>query len=72
MTTNPLATATARHTAKWRKSSRSQNNGASCIEVAHVNATIAIRDSKLNTTGDYPVLTIPTADWNAMLEMITS
>jgi hypothetical protein len=32
--------------ATWRKSSRSDNNGGACVEVAHLADTIAVRDSK--------------------------
>ena len=30
----------------WRKSSRSQNGSANCVEVAHVVGAVAVRDSK--------------------------
>ncbi|GAA4225196.1 DUF397 domain-containing protein [Actinomadura meridiana] len=33
-------------TARWRKSSRSSNNGGDCVELARINDTVAIRDSK--------------------------
>lgn len=33
--------------AKWRKSSRSGNNGGNCVEVAdNLPSTVAVRDSK--------------------------
>ncbi|RFS84634.1 DUF397 domain-containing protein [Actinomadura spongiicola] len=43
-------------TATWRKASRSTSNGGACIELARVNDTIAIRDSK-NPTGPKLLLT---------------
>ncbi|GGW18078.1 hypothetical protein GCM10018980_53570 [Streptomyces capoamus] len=32
--------------ARWRKSSYSGNTGGDCVEVAEVNALVAVRDSK--------------------------
>ncbi|SNR27579.1 DUF397 domain-containing protein [Actinomadura mexicana] len=32
--------------AVWRKSSRSSSNGGNCVELARMNDTVAIRDSK--------------------------
>jgi hypothetical protein len=32
--------------ARWRKSTRSGNTGGSCVEVATVGESIAVRDSK--------------------------
>lgn len=32
--------------AKWRKASRSGDNGGHCVEVASIPSTMAIRDSK--------------------------
>ncbi|MFC4050230.1 DUF397 domain-containing protein [Actinomadura syzygii] len=33
-------------TPTWRKSSHSSGNGGDCVEVARINDTVAIRDSK--------------------------
>ncbi|MFC5180455.1 DUF397 domain-containing protein [Actinomadura harenae] len=32
--------------ASWRKSSRSQAEGAECVELARIAATVCVRDSK--------------------------
>ncbi|MFG2055064.1 DUF397 domain-containing protein [Micromonospora sp. NPDC048930] len=49
----------------WRKSSRSDNNGGACVEVAVVGADILIRDSK-NPTGG--VLRFTAAAWNVFVQ----
>lgn len=36
--------------AAWRKSSRSNNTGGACVEVAFIDPDVAVRDSK-NPTG---------------------
>jgi hypothetical protein len=36
----------------WRKSTRSSNGGATCVELARTPRSIAVRDSK-DTTGPY-------------------
>ena len=47
--------------AKWRKSSRSGDNGGACVEVArNLPRTVAVRDSK-DPHG--PVLTVAPAGW---------
>ncbi|MFI0371504.1 DUF397 domain-containing protein [Actinomadura sp. 1N219] len=42
--------------ATWRKATRSTSNGGECIEIARVDNTIAIRDSK-NPDGPKLLLT---------------
>lgn len=59
------------HDANWRKSSRSNNNGT-CVEAAAVTTTVAVRDSKLPTTGDFPVLTMTRTDWTGLLASLRS
>ncbi|MDA1368168.1 DUF397 domain-containing protein [Glycomyces algeriensis] len=56
------------HTAPWKKSSRSGTGN--CVEVAPVAATVAVRDSKLPTTGDFPHLLLDTATWSGLLTAI--
>ena len=49
-------------TAKWRKSSHSSQNG--CVEVAHGDDQIAVRDSK-DPSG--PMLLFTRLEWQAFL-----
>ncbi|GAB2890703.1 DUF397 domain-containing protein [Streptomyces mayteni] len=52
----------------WRKSSYSNGEGGSCLEVADDHPGIVpVRDSK-NPTG--PVLTIPGGGWSAFVDSI--
>jgi hypothetical protein len=61
------------HDAPWRKSSRSDSTGnGQCVEVAPVAATIAVRDSKLPTEGDFPHLLLDTATWTGFLASVKS
>lgn len=49
---------------KWRKAQSSVNNGA-CVEVAHADGMVAVRDSK-NPAGH--VLTYTRDEWTAFLD----
>jgi hypothetical protein len=49
--------------AKWRKSSLSNSQG-NCVEIAHVDNHIAVRDSK-NSQG--PVLVFTPDEWKAFV-----
>jgi len=52
--------------AAWRKSSRSNGNGGSnCVEVAVVDMTIGVRDSK---NPDGPVLQFTPTDWESFVD----
>ena len=56
------------NTEQWKKSSRSSSSGSGqCVEVA-LNATVSVRDSKLDTTGDFPRLTMPRDDWQSLID----
>ncbi|WP_433534880.1 DUF397 domain-containing protein [Micromonospora sp. CA-249363] len=52
-------------TATWRKSSRSLNGNAECVEVALASHAVAIRDSK-NPWG--PSLVVTVAAWTAFID----
>jgi hypothetical protein len=51
----------------WRKSTRSDNNGGACVEVAVLGASILVRDSK-NPTGQ--VLHFATDAWHGFIQQI--
>ncbi|QKG24314.1 DUF397 domain-containing protein [Actinomadura verrucosospora] len=53
-------------TKRWRKSTYS-NNGGSCIEVAALDSTRLIRDSK---DPEGPVLAVSFNDWTLLLTFI--
>ncbi len=52
--------------AVWRKSAHSGGNG-SCVEVAHLNSAVAIRDSK-DPTG--PKLIFSHDDWRTFIHNV--
>lgn len=57
----------------WRKSTRSQSSTGQCVEVGPCTCHgIAVRDSKLPTTGDYPTLSMTRTDWTALLATVKS
>lgn len=60
------------HDAPWFKSSRSGGSGGNCVEAASLLDSVAVRDSKLDTTGDFPVLTMTSSDWSALLHTVRS
>lgn len=53
--------------AVWRKSSRSQNGSANCVEVACLTGAAAVRDAK-NPSG--PVLTFRQAKLTSFLDTV--
>jgi Domain of unknown function (DUF397). len=48
----------------WHKSSRSDNNGGACVEVAELGDAVAVRDSK-HPTG--PALIFTPKEWTAFV-----
>ena len=53
--------------ARWRRSSYSNPDGGSCIEVADGLGVVPVRDSK-DPQG--PVLVIPSASWAAFVDSV--
>jgi Domain of unknown function (DUF397) len=51
----------------WRKSSRSGDNGGTCVEVATVGPTVAIRDSK---HPDGPLLAFAADTWRTFTAQV--
>ncbi|THV24412.1 DUF397 domain-containing protein [Glycomyces paridis] len=59
------------HDAPWRKSTRSSDTGnGNCVEVAGLVSTVAVRDSKLPTEGNFPHLLVTAEEWTAFLSGI--
>jgi hypothetical protein len=50
--------------AVWHKSSRSDNNGGACVEVAELGTAVAVRDSK-DRSG--PILIFTPEEWRAFV-----
>lgn len=59
------------HDAPWRKSTRSASNG-NCVEVTPTPSAVAVRDSKLPTSGDFPHLLLDSATWAGFLASVKS
>nr|WP_243718475.1 DUF397 domain-containing protein [Actinomadura sp. KC06] len=55
--------------AEWQKSSRSDNTGGACVEVADLAAAVAVRDSK---DPDGPKLVFGPAAWQAFASKVKS
>jgi hypothetical protein len=54
--------------AKWRKSSRSGDNGGNCVEVArNLPGVVAVRDSKHS---DGPVLIVSRDEWARFIRRV--
>ncbi|TLG01811.1 DUF397 domain-containing protein [Nocardia cyriacigeorgica] len=58
----------------WRKSSYSNNGGASCVEVRFADTEVLVRDSKYlrdpaNDPTQQPVIAIPSHLWTAFLDL---
>jgi hypothetical protein len=51
--------------APWKKSTRSGNGGASCVEVAITPDVVGVRDTKAHGNG--PILTFEPAQWAAFV-----
>ncbi|SEQ26409.1 DUF397 domain-containing protein [Streptomyces radiopugnans] len=63
-----MSTAHDLSTAVWRKSSYSNAEGGSCVEVADgLPGVVPVRDSKVP---DGPVLVFPAAGWAAFTETL--
>ncbi|MEV5573363.1 DUF397 domain-containing protein [Spirillospora sp. NPDC052269] len=53
--------------ASWRKSSHSQGEGAECVELARIAATICLRDSK---DADGPALVFSPSHARALVTLV--
>ncbi|WP_406476100.1 DUF397 domain-containing protein [Streptomyces platensis] len=54
-------------TARWRKSSYSNGEGGSCVEVADSFSVVPVRDSK---NPDGPALAFPAAGWTTFVDAV--
>ncbi|MEV7788510.1 DUF397 domain-containing protein [Streptomyces sp. NPDC088106] len=55
--------------AHWRKSTYSDGNGGSCVEVAHdFPGVVPVRDSKLGVGG--PVIVVGSATWTEFIRTV--
>ena len=54
-----------RSRAVWHKSSRSGGNGGNCVEVANLDAAVAVRDSKAPDNG---MLVFGRSEWSKFVD----
>jgi hypothetical protein len=54
----------------WRKSSRSPSTAGNCVEVAHVDRVVLVRDSKAVPEG--PVLRFSAQAWSGFVRLVAS
>ena len=62
----------------WRKSSYSNGTGAACVESGLTfgesgrDRVVGVRDSKLPTVGEFPMLAVGDEDWAGLLRLVRS
>ncbi|MEU9338197.1 DUF397 domain-containing protein [Streptomyces sp. NPDC048290] len=52
---------------QWRKSSYSNDSGGNCLEIAHRDSSVGIRDSKYPKG---PALVVSTAAWSSFVPLV--
>ncbi|MEU0540069.1 DUF397 domain-containing protein [Nocardia sp. NPDC005978] len=57
-------------TANWFKSSYSSSSGGECVEAAHLDGIVALRDSKLGAGS--PVLVFEAGAWDVFTAAVRS
>lgn len=55
----------------WRRSTRSGGNG-NCVEAAAANENVAVRDSKVSTGTEFPMLTVTQTEWAGLTKAVRS
>ncbi|MFF3750504.1 DUF397 domain-containing protein [Streptomyces sp. NPDC002018] len=53
----------------WRKSSYSDQQGGSCVEMVELTSQVGIRDSKAKNG---PALVLPAAAWTTFVDLVRS
>ena len=61
----------------WKKSTFSNGTTAGCVEVSRGaesprDDSIGVRDSKLPTVGEFPMLAVGDEDWAGLLRLVRS
>ncbi len=57
-------------TLNWRKASRSASNGGDCVEVANIDGTVLVRDTKQRDHGQVHAFT--PGQWRAFVATLKS